>query len=115
LAFDVSSHKSKEQQMNSKIESLHYSSGKFCGEIYSQFFQEIIGFDGYVTYNISEDEIQISEITFTEEMPDEEQAFLQLLIEGDLSAKYTHDIYTIWLEDSEDFHQMHLEDEKTGN
>ena len=101
--------------MNTKIESLHYNAGGFSGELFSQFFQAVIGFDGNVTFNSSEDEIEITELTFAEEMPDYEHAFLKLIIEQELAQSYTGEIYSLWQEDAYDAHQMHLEDEKTGN
>lgn len=101
--------------MNTTIESIHYSNGTFEGELYSQYFQENIGFDGSVTYDSANDEIVVGDIMFTEVMPDEEYGFLKMIITEELAANYTYEVYATWCEDAHDWQQMHLEDVKTGN
>lgn len=101
--------------MKTKIESLSYSNGSFSGDIFSSAHGDIIGFDGYVTYDSSEEEILITEITFAEELPVEEEYLLGAAIAGELASDYTYEVYSDWNSEAYEWYQGGLEDIKMGN
>lgn len=100
--------------MDLKISHLHYSDGRFSGELSSDEF-ETFPFEGSVMYNVSEETMEIQEIDFHEQWNQTQQTKFTFAINDALWEKFGGKTVEDAMELISDYHEQCLEDEKMGN